>query len=102
MLTFNADRYLPSTRCSVSASFVSVSIYMEQSFRRCGDTDRGRKSEVSIFLENMSFLANQCVGFCEMRRHMAFRSCAGLPSLVLAYGWDATFFALTILIMCTL
>lgn len=32
---------------------------------------------------------------------MAFRSCAGLPSLVLAYGWDATFFALTILIMCT-
>jgi hypothetical protein len=30
---------------------------------------------------------------------MAFRSCAGLPSLVLAYGWDATFFALT---MCRL
>lgn len=22
---------------------------------------------MSIFLENMSFLANQCVGFCEMR-----------------------------------
>lgn len=33
---------------------------MEQGIRRCGDTDLGRASEVSMFLENMSLLANQC------------------------------------------